>query len=139
MRTILKRLCLLPVVLVAGVTSPIRVWTHRIGAAWTARHRRRFDVLRPLDSRAPAAAHQFPEVCREPPDEELLGEGRAPPRRACRRARRFQVIYPDSYVMVDAGMDLQVHKFFGRGVEEPYDAAAAAQVERAVSGAGSSS
>src|ERR671924_961986 len=37
----------------------------------------------------------------------------------------FQVIYPDSYVMVDAGMDLQVHKFFGRGVEEPYDAAAA--------------
>jgi glyoxylase-like metal-dependent hydrolase (beta-lactamase superfamily II) len=47
----------------------------------------------------------------------------------------FQVIYPDSYVMVDAGMDLQVHKFFGRGVEEPYDAAAAAQVERAVRGA----
>jgi glyoxylase-like metal-dependent hydrolase (beta-lactamase superfamily II) len=47
----------------------------------------------------------------------------------------FQVIYPDSYVMVDAGMDLQVHRFFGRGVEEPYDAAAAAQVERAVRGA----
>jgi glyoxylase-like metal-dependent hydrolase (beta-lactamase superfamily II) len=47
----------------------------------------------------------------------------------------FQVVYPDSYVMVDAGMDLQVHKFFGRGVEEPYDAAAAAQVERAVRGA----
>jgi glyoxylase-like metal-dependent hydrolase (beta-lactamase superfamily II) len=32
-------------------------------------------------------------------------------------------------------MDLQVHTFFGRGVEEPYDAAAAAQVERAVRGA----
>lgn len=47
----------------------------------------------------------------------------------------FQVMYPDSYVMVDAGMDLQVHKFFGRGVEEPYDAAAAQQVERAVRGA----
>jgi glyoxylase-like metal-dependent hydrolase (beta-lactamase superfamily II) len=47
----------------------------------------------------------------------------------------FQVVYPDSYVMVDAGMDLQVHKFFGRGVEEPYDAPAAAQVERAVRGA----
>jgi glyoxylase-like metal-dependent hydrolase (beta-lactamase superfamily II) len=47
----------------------------------------------------------------------------------------FQVAYRDSYVMVDAGMDLQVHKFFGRGVEEPYDAAAAAQVERAVRGA----
>ena len=47
----------------------------------------------------------------------------------------FQVMYPDSHVMVDAGMDLQVHRFFGRGVEEPYDAAAAAQVERAVRGA----
>ncbi|MGH9256543.1 MAG: MBL fold metallo-hydrolase [Vicinamibacterales bacterium] len=47
----------------------------------------------------------------------------------------FQVVYPDSYVMVDAGMDRQVHTFFGRGVEEPYDAAASAQVERAVGGA----
>jgi len=47
----------------------------------------------------------------------------------------FQVVYPDSYVMVDAGMDLQVHRFFGRGLEEPYDAAAAAQLERAVAGA----
>jgi glyoxylase-like metal-dependent hydrolase (beta-lactamase superfamily II) len=47
----------------------------------------------------------------------------------------FQVGYPDSYVMVDAGMDIQVHRFFGRGTEEPYDAAAAQQVERAVRGA----
>jgi glyoxylase-like metal-dependent hydrolase (beta-lactamase superfamily II) len=47
----------------------------------------------------------------------------------------FQIVYPDSYVMVDAGMDLDVHRFFGRGVEEPYDAAAAAQVARAVAGA----
>ena len=47
----------------------------------------------------------------------------------------FQVMYPDSYVMVDAGMDLQVHEFFGRGVEEPYDAEAASRVERAVRGA----
>jgi glyoxylase-like metal-dependent hydrolase (beta-lactamase superfamily II) len=34
--------------------------------------------------------------------------------------------------MVDSGMDLDVHKFFGRGVEEPYDSAAARQVEAAV-------
>ena len=32
----------------------------------------------------------------------------------------FQVVYPDGTVMIDSGMDLQVHKFFGRGVEEPY-------------------
>jgi glyoxylase-like metal-dependent hydrolase (beta-lactamase superfamily II) len=47
----------------------------------------------------------------------------------------FQVVYPDSWVMVDAGMDLDVHRFFGRGVEEPYDAAAAAEIGRAVRGA----
>ena len=45
----------------------------------------------------------------------------------------FQVMYPDASVMVDAGMDLAVHKFFGRGVEEPYFPDAARQVEQAVS------
>jgi len=47
----------------------------------------------------------------------------------------FQVIYPDGYVMVDAGMDLTVHKFFGRGVEEPYFPDAARRLEQAVRGA----
>jgi glyoxylase-like metal-dependent hydrolase (beta-lactamase superfamily II) len=47
----------------------------------------------------------------------------------------FQVVYPDGSVMVDAGMDRQVHQFFGRGVEEPYDTAAAGRVERALKGA----
>src|SRR5262245_13331626 len=47
----------------------------------------------------------------------------------------FQVVYTDGYVMVDSGMDQQVHNFFGRGVVEPYDAEAAKQVERAVRGA----
>ena len=44
----------------------------------------------------------------------------------------FQVIYADGNVMVDAGMDLAVHRFFGRGVEEPYFPEAARQVEQAV-------
>ena len=47
----------------------------------------------------------------------------------------FQVVYPDGYVMVDSGMDQQVHNFFGRGVVEPYDPESAKQVERAVRGA----
>ena len=47
----------------------------------------------------------------------------------------FQVMYPDSYVMVDAGMDQTVHDFFGRGTKEPYDPGAAAQVAKAVTGA----
>jgi glyoxylase-like metal-dependent hydrolase (beta-lactamase superfamily II) len=44
----------------------------------------------------------------------------------------FQVVYADGTVMVDAGMDQQVHRFFGRGVEEPYYPEAAQQLERAV-------
>jgi glyoxylase-like metal-dependent hydrolase (beta-lactamase superfamily II) len=47
----------------------------------------------------------------------------------------FQVVYADGYVMVDAGMDQQVHKFFGRGADEPYDSEAARQVEHALKGA----
>jgi glyoxylase-like metal-dependent hydrolase (beta-lactamase superfamily II) len=44
----------------------------------------------------------------------------------------YQVVYTDGTVMIDSGMDQQVHKFFGRGVEEPYDFEAAKQVEKAV-------
>jgi glyoxylase-like metal-dependent hydrolase (beta-lactamase superfamily II) len=44
----------------------------------------------------------------------------------------FQVMYADGHIMVDAGMDQQVHRFFGRGVEEPYDSEAAGQVARAL-------
>src|SRR5436309_14322523 len=47
----------------------------------------------------------------------------------------FQVVYADGYVMLDAGMDRQVHNFFGRGVVEPYDLESAKQVEHAVRGA----
>jgi glyoxylase-like metal-dependent hydrolase (beta-lactamase superfamily II) len=47
----------------------------------------------------------------------------------------FQVVYADGVVMIDAGMDQQVHRFFGRGVEEPYDSNASAQVARALTAA----
>jgi glyoxylase-like metal-dependent hydrolase (beta-lactamase superfamily II) len=47
----------------------------------------------------------------------------------------FQIVYPDGYIMLDSGMDQQVHNFFGRGVVEPYDREAAKEVERAVRGA----
>src|SRR5438552_12553906 len=47
----------------------------------------------------------------------------------------FQIVYSDGYIMLDAGMDQQVHNFFGRGVIEPYDSNAARQVERALVGA----
>ena len=44
----------------------------------------------------------------------------------------FQVVYADGTVMVDAGMNQQIHRFFGRGTEEPYDVEAARQVEAAL-------
>jgi glyoxylase-like metal-dependent hydrolase (beta-lactamase superfamily II) len=44
----------------------------------------------------------------------------------------FQVVFADGTVMVDSGMDEQVHRFFGRGAVEPYDPEAAKQVERAL-------
>jgi glyoxylase-like metal-dependent hydrolase (beta-lactamase superfamily II) len=47
----------------------------------------------------------------------------------------FQIVYADGYVMVDSGMDPQVHNFFGRGVVEPYDGESAKQVERSLRGA----
>ena len=47
----------------------------------------------------------------------------------------FQLVYADGTVMIDSGMDQQVHRFFGRGVEEPYFPEAAQQVERALSSA----
>ena len=47
----------------------------------------------------------------------------------------FQVVYADGYVMIDSGMDETVHKTFGRGAVEPYDAEANQHVQRALRGA----
>jgi glyoxylase-like metal-dependent hydrolase (beta-lactamase superfamily II) len=44
----------------------------------------------------------------------------------------FQIVYPDGRVMLDSGMDEQVHRFFGRGTVEPYYPDAATQVEQAL-------
>ena len=47
----------------------------------------------------------------------------------------FQVVYADGYVMVDAGMDLPMHKQIGRGADEPYFREQARQVDTALRGA----
>jgi glyoxylase-like metal-dependent hydrolase (beta-lactamase superfamily II) len=44
----------------------------------------------------------------------------------------FQVVYRDGTVMIDSGMDQQVHNFFGRGVVEPYFPDAFKEVQRAL-------
>jgi glyoxylase-like metal-dependent hydrolase (beta-lactamase superfamily II) len=40
----------------------------------------------------------------------------------------YQIVYADGTVMVDTGMDLATHQFFGRGVQEPYFPDQAARV-----------
>jgi glyoxylase-like metal-dependent hydrolase (beta-lactamase superfamily II) len=47
----------------------------------------------------------------------------------------YQIVYGDGTVMVDTGMDLATHKFFGRGVEEPYFPEAEARVAQALQSA----
>ena len=47
----------------------------------------------------------------------------------------FQLVFADGMVMIDSGMDEQVHRFFGRGAVEPYYPEAARQVERGLRGA----
>jgi glyoxylase-like metal-dependent hydrolase (beta-lactamase superfamily II) len=32
----------------------------------------------------------------------------------------FQLVYPDGHVLIDSGMDRDVHRFFGMGRDEPY-------------------
>lgn len=44
----------------------------------------------------------------------------------------YQIVYPDGTVMVDTGMDLATHQFFGRGVQEPYFPEASARVAEAL-------
>jgi glyoxylase-like metal-dependent hydrolase (beta-lactamase superfamily II) len=44
----------------------------------------------------------------------------------------YQIVYPDGTVMVDTGMDLSTHRFFGRGAEEPYFPEEAARVAQAL-------
>ena len=44
----------------------------------------------------------------------------------------YQIVYAEGAVMVDTGMDLATHRFFGRGTEEPYFPEAAAHVAKAL-------
>lgn len=44
----------------------------------------------------------------------------------------FQIVFADGTVMIDSGMDEQVHRFFGRGAIEPYYSGAAKEVEQAL-------
>lgn len=52
------------------------------------------------------------------PQSAVLEDGSDAPVVLARTA--FQLVYPQGTVMIDAGMDLQVHRFFGQGREEPY-------------------
>ena len=61
---------------------------------------------------------------------DLIEDGSDDP---CKMARTaFQIIYPDGWIMVDAGMDKQVHHFFEKDGAQPFDQAKADSVRYAV-------
>src|SRR2546423_1339402 len=54
----------------------------------------------------------------------------------CKMARTaFQIEYPDGWIMVDAGMNRDIHHFFEKQGPQPFDDAKARQVVTAIQGA----
>ena len=47
----------------------------------------------------------------------------------------YQIVFSDGTVMVDTGMELATHRFFGRGTDEPYFPESAARVAKALADA----
>jgi len=98
--------------------------------AWTADFAEARRVARLLPGRKPLRINvlKFAES-RRPKNFSVKG---APAEPSVQARTVFQVVYADGTVMVDAGMNQQIHRFFGRGSEEPYDSEAARQVEAAL-------
>jgi glyoxylase-like metal-dependent hydrolase (beta-lactamase superfamily II) len=118
-------------VLAAGLTAPLL--RAQNSPAWTASLSDLRRVAQVIPGRRPLRINvlKFAESRRT---KNFSVKG-APAEPSVQARTAFQVVYADGTVMVDAGMDRQVHAFFGRGVEEPYDEAAARQVDRAVGAA----
>lgn len=64
---------------------------------------------------------------------EVVEDGGDDPATIARTA--FQIVYPDGFIMVDAGMDRAVHHFFEKESPQPYDDTLAAKVAQAVQSA----
>jgi glyoxylase-like metal-dependent hydrolase (beta-lactamase superfamily II) len=108
----------------------LRVVAQGDGAAWTANLEDVRRVERTLPGRRPLRLNvlKFAES-RRTKNFSVKGAAAEP---SVQARTAFQLVYADGTVMIDAGMDQQVHDFFGRGVREPYDASAARDVERAI-------
>lgn len=64
---------------------------------------------------------------------DLVEGGSDDPAKMARTA--FQVVYPDGWIMIDAGMDRAVHRFFEKDGPQPFDEAKADTLRRAVESA----
>ncbi len=127
----LAPLVLLGAAVIAMIGAPLRA--QNAASAWSANITDVRRVARLIPGRRPLRINvvKFAESRRT---KNFSIKGAAPiPSVQARTA--FQVMYPDSTMMIDAGMDQQVHNFFGRGVVEPYDADAGKQVEGALTAA----
>ncbi len=117
-------------VALAGVTLAVFSRPHAQEPAWTAdiAAARRVAALVPGPKPLRVNVVKFAESRRT---KNFSVKG-APVQPSVQARTAFQVVFAHGTVMVDAGMDQQVHRFFGRGVEEPYDAVAAQAVAAAV-------
>ena len=113
---------------VVGLALPAA--THAQAPAWTADFAEARRVAGLLPGRKPLRLNvlKFAESRRT---KNFSVKG-APAEPSVQARTVFQVVYADGTVMVDAGMNQQIHRFFGRGTEEPYDTEAARQVEGAL-------
>lgn len=125
----MKRLALFALLVALGTVIP-----HAQAPSWSADISEIRRVATLIPGRKPARINvlKFAES-RRTKNFSVKGEPATP---SVQARTVFQVVYPDGYVMVDAGMDEPMHKQIGRGAEgEPYFAEQAQQVEKALRGA----
>jgi glyoxylase-like metal-dependent hydrolase (beta-lactamase superfamily II) len=132
MKRLLTAILLLVFVWIAAVSGQTEA-PHGKPAAWTADLNEIRSVAAMVPGKLPLRinAVKFAESRRS---KKFSVKG-APDEPSVQARTAFQVVYADGFVMVDTGMDQQVHKYFGRGVEEPYYPEQAKQVEKALRGA----
>jgi glyoxylase-like metal-dependent hydrolase (beta-lactamase superfamily II) len=119
---------------IAVVTAIVRIGAGQVtGQVWTANLAEIRQVARMIPGRRPLRINvlKFAES-RRTKNFSIKGAPAVP---SIQARTVFQVVYADGYIMVDSGMDEQVHKFFGRGVVEPYFPEQAQKVEQALRGA----
>ena len=122
--------CLAGLAMVGATVAGVRTHAQSVSPAWSASLEDIRRTARLIPGRRPLRLNmlKFAESRRT---KNFSVKG-APSIPSVQARTAFQVMYADGSVMVDAGMNLAVHKFFGRGVDEPYFPDATKQIDQAL-------